>query len=140
MHILLLAALVAAPALAAGEDDWKELGVEAKGGTTSADEAVSKAKTLDGKYERAKAHAASLLGGAPSREASPRPEKSLPDASQETVHQKTLNDSTVVLKNGQMLTDVNVMETTDKGYWVETEGTRLFLEKGEVARIEKRTE
>lgn len=113
---------------AAGEDDWNELGIETKHGSHSASEAVGKAEALDEKFERAKRYVSEALG-AP-KEADPRVSASAPPP-------KPISRELIQLKNGQVLTDAKIVETDKKGYWVELEGARLFLEKTEVAEIKK---
>ncbi len=119
---LLLALFFTAPAWPTAEDDLKEMGIESKHGTGSAVEQIGKAKALDAKYERAKARVAEAFGGASEKEKEKKPSQKA-------------GRGTVRLKNGQELTGVTLVETNEKGYWVEVDGGKLFLEKSEVAEI-----
>ncbi len=149
--VLLAGVCGLSPAWSAGEEDWKELGIETEGGKSSASEAIAKATALTDKYEKAKGRVVEAFGGgsaAPAKTVSDKPpaeekkEKSVfekPTDARESAYDpyNSPRKDIVHLKNGQELSGVAVVETTPKGYWVEMEGGRIFFDKSEVIEIKK---
>ncbi|GEM_PF-6351159 len=120
----------------AGDED--ELGIEMK--NKSADPsaaAAGKARTLAGKYEKAKQGIAQTIGAGGSTTLPP-PEVSLPAKADRTAPPAVQDPGIVIhLQNGQTLTGATILREDDGGLWVHMEGMEVYFTKQEIKSVER---